>query len=134
MSEIIYFELNNWCPGRDYPGVEPYDSWVQARKEKCYYTNFRDKEWIEKNGIIVVESRVDMSQNFCVTAPKDWVMKNCPDLLTIYSKFLREPDEWGEAEGRFGCPFKEYAEENIGYWYADLIDDGEYDYYSLEKE
>ena len=132
MSEIIYFELNNWCPGDDYPAAEPYDSWVQMRKEKSYYINFRDRDWIEKNRIIVVESFVDMSQNFCVTAPKEWVMENCPDLLTKYTKFLRKPDEYGEVEGRFGCPFKEYEEENIGYWFAE--EDDEYNYYVLTRD
>ena len=132
MSEIIYFEFNNWCSDDDYPAAEPYNSWVQMRKEKSYYINFRDRDWIEKNRIIVVESFVDMSQNFCVTAPKEWVMENCPDLLTKYTKFLRKPDEYGEVEGRFGCPFKEYEEENIGYWFAE--EDDEYNYYVLTRD
>ena len=132
MSEIIYFELNNWCPGDDYPAAEPYDSWVQMREEKSYYINFRNRDWIEENKIIVVESFVDMSQNFCVTAPKEWVMENCPDLLTKYTKFLREPDEYNEVKGRFGCPFKEYEEENIGYWFAEL--DDKYNYYILKRD
>ena len=132
MSEIIYFELNNWRPGDDYPAAEPYDSWVQMREEKSYYINFRNRDWIEENKIIVVESFVDMSQNFCVTAPKEWVMKNCPDLLTKYTKFLREPDEYDEVKGRFGCPFKEYEEENIGYWFAEK--DDEYNYYILTRD
>ena len=132
MSEIIYFELNNWRPGDDYPAAEPYDSWVQMREEKSYYINFRNRDWIEENKIIVVESFVDMSQNFCVTAPKEWVMENCPDLLTKYTKFLREPDEYNEVKGRFGCPFKEYKEENIGYWFAEK--DDEYNYYILTRD
>ena len=132
MSEIIYFELNNWRPGDDYPAAEPYDSWIQMREEKSYYINFRNRDWIEENKIIVVESFVDMSQNFCVTAPKEWVMENCPDLLTKYTKFLREPDEYNEVKGRFGCPFKEYEEENIGYWFAEK--DDEYNYYILIRD
>ena len=132
MSEIIYFELNNWRPGDDYPAAEPYDSWIQMREEKSYYINFRNRDWIEENKIIVVESFVDMSQNFCVTAPKEWVMENCPDLLTKYTKFLREPDEYNEVKGRFGCPFKEYEEENIGYWFAEK--DDEYNYYILTRD
>ena len=46
------------------------------------------------------------------------VEKNCPELLTKYTQFLRNPDEYGDVEGKFGCPFLEYNESNFGvkYW------------------
>jgi hypothetical protein len=28
MEEIIYFELDNWFGGRDYPDTEPFNSWM----------------------------------------------------------------------------------------------------------
>ena len=69
-----------------------------------------------ENKIIVVETIIDMSLNYCVTAPKEWVEKNCPCILN--SKFIRKPDKNNEVFGRFGCPFKPYTKENLGYWFA----------------
>ena len=52
------------------------------------------------------------------------VLKNCPELLTKYTKFLRYPEEDEELPyGRFGSPFYEYTDENIGFHF---IDDEEY--------
>lgn len=28
MNDIVYFELNNWFRGRDYPNDEPFVSWM----------------------------------------------------------------------------------------------------------
>ena len=28
MEEIVYFELDNWFRGRDYPNAEPFISWM----------------------------------------------------------------------------------------------------------
>ena len=97
-EEIIYFELNNWMPNKDYPNKE--------------------------NKLVVVRTIVDMSANWCITATKEWVLKNCPELLTKYTKFLRCPDADEELPyGRFGSPFYEYTNENIG-WH--FIDDEDY--------
>ena len=90
-KEIVYFELNNWS-SKYHPDAEP-----------------------------LVRTVIDMSANWCITATKDWVLKNCPELLTKYRKFLRYPDEDGELPcGEFGCsPFYEYTEENIGFHFLD---------------
>ena len=90
--EIIYFEVNDWSPGRDCPDCEPFDTWLDVDN-----LTFRNEQWLIENKIIVVET-------------------NCPCILN--SKFIREPDENNEIFGRFGCPFKTYTEENIGYWFA----------------
>lgn len=110
MDEIVYFELNNWFSGRDYPNAEPFISWMGNDLNLA----FLNEEWVIKNKLCVVASIVDMSNNFCITATKEWVNKNCPELLTKYSEFIREPDEYGEASGRFGSYFMEYSEENFG--------------------
>lgn len=110
MKDIIYFELNNWFSGRDYPDDEPFITWMRDD----LHIKFEDEEWVEKNKLCVVADFIDMSENFCITATKEWVEQNCPKLLTEYKSFLREPDEDGEVYGRFGHRFLEYEESNIG--------------------
>lgn len=113
MEEVVYFELNNWMAGRDYPEVDPFVSWMQNDLK----IKFRNEEWVKENKLCVVFTNVDMSQNFCITATKEWVEKNCPALLQEYSKFVFTPDKYGDVEGRFGGRFLEYSEENIGIIY-----------------
>lgn len=132
-SDIVYFELNNWMPGRNYPNEEPFITW--CGDDLNLY--FDDEDWVKENKLCVVTELIDMSINWCITAPKEWVEKNCPKLLsdestsvtfitkgekgtiekvTIYpySDFLRFPDEDGDVYGDWGTKFKEYSEENIG--------------------
>ena len=120
--EVIYFELNNWSRGRDYPATEPFIGWM----ERHLLPIFRNEKWVEENNLCIRASIVDMSQNFCITATKEWVEQNCPELLTKYTQFLREPDKYGDVEGQFGCPFLEYDESNIGLdWWSDEEDEPE---------
>ena len=123
--EIIYFELNDWASGCDYPDDEPFVSWMADDQ-------FRDENWVKENRLVVVESIVDMSLNYCITATKEWVQLNCPELLTKYTQFIRHSEDGDLPEGRFGCPFLEYNEDNIGYHYAAEKNDGDYWYYSIE--
>lgn len=116
--DAVYFELNNWTPGEDYPNEEPFITWL--RNDLNLY--FLNREWVEKNELCVVASLVDMSTNFCITAKRDWVKKNCPQLLTEYTQFLRKPDEDdedGTVYGRFGHEFLPYEEDNIGVSFAE---------------
>lgn len=128
--EVIYFELNNWFCGRDYPDAEPFISWMMDDLNQ----KFRNEDWVKENRLVVVESIVDMSLNYCIAATKEWVQANCPDLLTKYSQFVRYPEEDDDTpDGRFGCPFLEYGEANIGCHYAEEKEDGcGYLYYSIE--
>ena len=129
--DIVYFELNNWFSGRDYPNAEPFLSWMKDDLNQ----KFRDEEWIKENKLVVVESLVDMSMNFCITATKEWVEENCHELLSTYKNFVRKPEDDEDVPyGRFGCPFLEYKEENIGYHYADEIECGGYDQYVIDFE
>ncbi len=111
-QEIIYFELNNWFGGRDYPNEEPFLTWCGDD----YDLHFANEEWVKKNKLVVVESIIDMSVNWCVTATKEWVLQNCPKLLSDESTEVvmvtRSKD--GIVYGRFDDEFKEYTEENIG--------------------
>lgn len=42
------------------------------------------------------------------------IIKKCPNLLTKYSKFIRQEENGELPYGQFGCPFLEYNKENIG--------------------
>lgn len=144
MEEIIYFELDNWFCGRDYPNAEPFISWMG----KDYGFCFGNDEWCKENKLCVEAGAIDMSTCFCISAPKSWVEKNCPKLLTDeecgsefvtehgdgngnwiketkyesckYSKFVCKPDEDGYVYGRISeWPFREYKEENFGVHWND---------------
>ena len=152
MKDIVYFELNNWFAGRDYPDAEPFLSWMGDDLSQT----FRDEKWVKENKLCVVFTPIDVSQNYCITATKDWVLENCPDLLSdkeydttflqgyagemkevvehySFKQFLRFPDEYGDAYSKFGMEFLPYEEENFGvttvYYdndYEDWIEDDEY--------
>lgn len=155
-EEIIYFELNNWFTGRDYPNAEPFTTWM-GRDEALY---FACERWVKENKLCVTIGIVDMSTNFCIAAPRSWVEANCPKLLTDeecgsysivnyynpekgerveesryssnkYSNFLR-PDRFSH----FGVPFPEYSEENIGitWYYVKYDEDTDEWYYEKEEE
>ena len=151
MNDIVYFELNNWFVGRDYPDAEPFLSWMRDDLNQT----FRNEKWVKENKLCVVFSPIDMSQNYCITATKDWVLENCPDLLSdkeydatfrvgsssgwekvvehySFKQFLRFPDEYGDVYSRFGIEFLPYEEENFGitcvyldYEWDDYYDDEE---------
>lgn len=130
-EEIIYFEVDNWFPGRDYPNVEPIATWVENNQ-------FNDNKWCKENKLCVLAGYVDMSLCWCVAAPRSWVEKNCPDLLSdeiltyelsTTSKdgvkirkfeykatdFLCKPNEDGDVYGNVeDWLFPEYKEENFG--------------------
>ena len=133
MDEIVYFELNNWFCGRDYPPDGNLKTWVES-------SQFNNDTWCKENKICVRSGIIDMSENWCITATKDWVEKWCPELLTdksytyivcmyscgehtkkeeqgYYAQFLRHRDEEGEVYGTFGWPFLEYEEGNFGSTY-----------------
>lgn len=76
--EVINFELNNWFSGRDYPNAEPFISWLH---DDLHQTLTND-EWAKENKLCIVAYCYDMSMNYLVSASKDWVLENCPDLLS----------------------------------------------------
>lgn len=116
MEELVYFEVNNWFCGRDYPNCDPFIDWLSNDLN----IKFRNDEWAKENKICVLASIVDMSNNFCVTATKKWVEENCPKLLEEEnSKFLRYPDEDGDVYGQFDNHFLEYKEYNFGVTWDD---------------
>lgn len=132
-DEIVYFELNNWFEGIDFPNTEPFITWCS----NDYNLYFNNEKWVKENKLCVVQTIIDMSVNWCITATKEWVEENCPDLLSnksyditsiiydhegehkktesfMYNSFLRTPDQYGDVYGKFDCKFLEYNENNIG--------------------
>ena len=58
-TEVVYFELNNWFAGRDYPDEEPFISWMNV---DVHTTKFEDnEEWVKENRLCVAWDFVDMS-------------------------------------------------------------------------
>ena len=140
-GEFVYFELNNWFAGRDYPNAEPFITWCEDDKEH----GFSNEQFVRENELCVVCSIVDMSFNWCITAKREWVENNCPkllsdDLTTVvmerhykgivtyknetypYSQYLRYPDENGDVYGQFGHKFLPWSRENIGITIGNEID------------
>jgi len=116
MDEIIYFDLNNWSAGNTYPNAEPFISWMGGDLNTRLY----DDVWVKRNNLVVVAVTVDQSISFNVSAPKKWVMKNCPSLLDEYSKFICIADKENELpDPHIYGSFMKYCEENIGLHYDD---------------
>ena len=110
-KDVVYFSVDNWFCGRDYPHDEQFIKWM--RDDLNQY--FRNEEWVKENKLCVKWGFIDMSMNYCVTAPREWVEQNCPKLLTDdeyeydlissdkgretykgkYSEFVYQPDEEG---------------------------------------
>lgn len=147
-EEIIYFSVNNWFRGRDYPPTENFKKWLGDDLNQT----FRNDEWAKENKLCIYYGVIDMSQNYTIAAPKSWVEENCPELLTDeeytyeigiynskgnrreehkkkYSDFVDHPDEDGVVVARFDWPYLEYKEENFGCHYyeesCDYDDDDE---------
>lgn len=112
-EKIIYFELNDWVMGEDYPSEEPFIEWI-CRGKGLLPPIFQDSEWVKENKLAVSATTVDMSRNYCISAPKAWVLKNCPNLLEERNvKFVFGKDGEEPVFGRFGT-FVPYDEEHIG--------------------
>lgn len=149
-EDIIYFSVNNWFCGRDYPPTENFKKWLGNDLKQT----FGNDKWAKENKLCIYDGVIDMSQNYTITAPRSWVEKNCPELLTDeeytyivrqsdpeesvkqgkivwkdiehkakYSAFVDHPDDDGKVTSRFGWPYLEYKEENFGcHWYDEPYD------------
>lgn len=129
-DKIIYFELNNWMNGDDYPDAEPFISWMDDTSDRDEDNSWtRDPKdfakWCQDNELCIVYSLIDMSCNYCVSAKESWVKENCPELLTKYTEFIRELED-GQVtpHGRFGSHFKLYNKNNFGLWVEDPVGGG----------
>lgn len=137
MNDVVYFSLNDWFCGRDYPKDGCLKQFVESYK-------FSDDAWCKENRLCVLCGNVDMSVNWCITASREWVEENCPELLgkdgytysllyhdkngthekkyeRSYSDFVCHEDEEGAVYDRFDWPFLEYDPENFGTTYYDYV-------------
>ena len=104
--DIIYFELNNWIPGEDYPDEKPFSDWMR----NDFNLSFANPKFVKENKLCVCVAIIDMSVSFLITATKDWVLNNCPKLLSDYKQFLSDG-----SESRYGYGyFLPYEERYIG--------------------
>ena len=77
-NDVVYFSVNNWSIGTDYPPLECFIKWLGDDLNQT----FRNDTWCKENKLCVYYGVVDMSQNYTISAPREWVEKNCPELLT----------------------------------------------------
>ena len=112
--DIVYFSLNNWVPGVCYPYVDPFKTWMETLEE-----TLANEDWCKENKLCVYVGVVDQSLNFTISATKEWVEKNCPELLTEYTQFVFTPEEGKTIPDHddWYQPFLEYCEENFGITY-----------------
>ena len=120
--ELIKFTLNDWVAGRDYPDIEPINTWMSSKELRNFLCN--DK-WCKDNKLSVIFGIVDMSADFCIIAPKEWVQKVCPEI--IGSEFELPIDS---LTNDFFTPFAPDYESFIGcYSFFD-----NWDYYKQEYD
>ena len=136
--DAVYFELNNWYAGEDYPDAEPFLTWC-GNDLNLYFNN---EDFVKQHDLCVVTQVIDMSVNWCITAPKSFVLEYCPKLLSDevlttkytltskdgtketeksfpYSRYLRFPEDGEDTVyGRFGAEFLEWSPENVGIKYV----------------
>ena len=116
MKDVIYISVNNWFCGRDYPPLDCFKKWLGDDLNQT----FRNDKWAKENKLCIYYGNIDMSQNYTISAPREWVEKNCPELLTKYSNFMNIPEKGEKVPyARFYGEFLEYTKENIGIHYDD---------------
>lgn len=87
-KDVVFFSVNNWFCGRDYPKTGNFQKWLVDDLN----LSFMNDEWCKTNKLCVYWGNIDISINFTVSAPREWVEKNCPELLTDdeYTYIVRE--------------------------------------------
>ena len=76
--DVIYFSVNNWFCDENYPPLDCFKKWLGDDLNQ----SFRNDAWCKENKLCVYYGVVDMSQNYTISASREWVEKNCPELLT----------------------------------------------------
>lgn len=127
--KVVYFEVDNWYCGSDYPNTPTFIKWMSNDLK----LQFNNDSWCKENHLCVYAKCVDMSQDFTVSATEDWVKENCPELLNNEDckKFVKgiSDDLDDIPDAKFGV-FREYCEENFG----SKVDPTYDDYWDWEDE
>ena len=106
MNDIIYFEIDHWCAGSDYPHCEPFISWMSNETSD---SPLRDEEWVKKNKICVKIFPIDMSFDFMITAPRSFIEKECPALLKEENQKFIVTDKYGDPNDPEDTPDSRYV-------------------------
>lgn len=126
-KEVVYLSFNDWEFGTDYPPICDIIRWVEDG-------TFENELFVKEQKLCVNVNPYDMSMNYCITAPMEWVKQFCPEVLTNYTyiyhkswdgnitgkrycEFACTPGKNGKVVDRFGFSFLPYTEENIGVHY-----------------
>lgn len=78
MKNIICFEVNDWY---EYPKY--FDEWFHSDKHAKTFLVDLDK-YAKENKLCIKVQTIDMAANMTITAPREWVEKNCPELFEQY--------------------------------------------------
>ncbi len=127
MKDIIYFSVNNWSCGKDYPNTKKFKEWLGDDLN----LSFNSDSWAKENKLCIYSGCIDMSTNFTVSAPKEWVLDNCPEIIDSEFQYLPEPGEDMPDCDRFDMPFREYTEDNFG---SEYYETGWWDYNEEEYD
>lgn len=129
MADIVFFKCNNWFCGRDYPDSKTFREWMRNDLN----LTLRDDSFAKKNRLCIHYGILDMANGFTVSAPREWVEKNCPEIIGSQFEVVPKEGETVPSEDYYGIPFREYKEENFGVeyyevnWYDDEDDSDDYD-------
>ena len=117
-EEIYYINLNEW-DYNGHPNSDPFHDWMDDTKLDTY---LRNEQFAKDNKICVRWFIIDMSVQFCITAPKSFVDKLCPCLWEEENKkFIKPASDFPDDEppeswlyGEYGEYFLPYTDEYIG--------------------
>ena len=134
-QEIIYFEINNWFCGRDYPPIEPFKTWVHTNR-------FSNDAWCKENKLVVMTGPIDIIMHTNKeTGKREDIEEKHTKKFSDFLCFPDEGDEPGEIHGHIAddwwCP--EYCEANFGVtwnnsWWDDMSSDDDDDEEDDEEE
>ena len=115
--------MKNWFCGRDYPDTPNFRKWFKDDLKQ----SFMSDEWCKENKLCVYQGMIDMSYNYTVSAPREWVEKNCPELLTdkeyTYTTQVGSPEQMKSVEFEWEWVTEEHKKK-----YSDFVyepEDGE---------
>ena len=142
-QDVVYFSVNNWFGGENYPPTENFRKWMG----NDFNQSFENDQWCKENKLCVYYGTVDMSTNYTISAPREWVEKNCPELLTddeytyithigTYKKkglFGKTELVWEDVENKKKYSDFIYSQEDVDEGECDRVGDMPFREYCVEN-
>lgn len=75
-KDIMCFEINDW---HEYPSC--FDEWFDLESHKGKQWLIDLNKYAKENKLCIKVCVIDMAISLVITAHRDWVEKNCPELL-----------------------------------------------------